>query len=354
MKADILLDAIGLISDEYVQDAKAVGKVRKNNPWLKWGAPAACACVLLSVGLLSGIWNGSVKDAFFGGSANNTAGAETGFGSSPECELETSNQSSYPYSDTRGQNDTSVELVDMETADGIIVFNKITDIETYQALNNQGESVGEACYKTHEGLYQCLAAGQAEVEYFQATEENGVLWEDSDSKVFQQSGGEYEMLESLSEYLLSNERVENSIEGAVSYELETMALSTNPAEGGNGQITVLAGRDLNVISVELQNFVSPMRALLGTVQSSTIAGQEAAVQYFCQQCMSDDEAMEECYNYYVYFEKEDMQYLYQFSSNWTLLGEETTAPHKKDYVLSQVESRELFAEILTGIVTCLE
>ena len=51
MKTDTLLDAIGMIRDEYVQDAKAVRVVKKNHPWLKWSAMAACACVLVYIGL---------------------------------------------------------------------------------------------------------------------------------------------------------------------------------------------------------------------------------------------------------------------------------------------------------------
>ena len=55
MKTDILLDAIGMINDGAIEDAKKHRQVKSRN-WIKWGTVAACLCVvagLLLTNLLS-------------------------------------------------------------------------------------------------------------------------------------------------------------------------------------------------------------------------------------------------------------------------------------------------------------
>ena len=83
LKSDSLLDAIGLISDEYVQDAKSVRKVRRNYAWLKWGAMAACACTLITVSLRFSMFNSgdtTASNSATGGSSH--AGSSSNSGSS--------------------------------------------------------------------------------------------------------------------------------------------------------------------------------------------------------------------------------------------------------------------------------
>ena len=46
MKNENILDAIGMINDEAVRDAKAY-KRPKSRSWLKWGAVAACLCLVV-------------------------------------------------------------------------------------------------------------------------------------------------------------------------------------------------------------------------------------------------------------------------------------------------------------------
>lgn len=51
MKTDILLDAIGMINDSTIEDAKSRRQVRSRS-WMKWGIVAACLCVVAVSGLL--------------------------------------------------------------------------------------------------------------------------------------------------------------------------------------------------------------------------------------------------------------------------------------------------------------
>ena len=48
MKTEVLQDALELIRDDYILDAHAGPAVRKK-PWLRWGALAACLCILAAV-----------------------------------------------------------------------------------------------------------------------------------------------------------------------------------------------------------------------------------------------------------------------------------------------------------------
>ena len=47
MKAENILDAIGAINDEAVQDARAYKRARYNKA-VKWGAMAACAGLIIT------------------------------------------------------------------------------------------------------------------------------------------------------------------------------------------------------------------------------------------------------------------------------------------------------------------
>lgn len=372
MKADTLLDAIGMISDEYVQDAKSVRVVKRNHPWLKWSAMAACACLLVYLGLQSGFVGGfggesatndagsmNAGTAQSTNSSNNSASGNTDTESNEmasdswqESVESDGNQGSYPYNDKLVLDYVEMKLEDMVTEDGTVVFNEITDIEMYRELNYH--PAGSWLYETHDGLY-CYMTAQNDTEYFLMTVEDGLR---SGSRVYDSVRAEYDSLEDVAEYLLWEEGLGTSLYGAIAETVGTVALQTTPAKGPNGQITLLVSKDLDALGEKVQALVAPMREMLGAEQASTINGQEAAVQYFYQQRMFREEAMEECYNYYVYFEKDDVQYLYQYSSNWTLPGESVTAihnpPHTLSEALSQEVSRELFADVLAGILKCLE
>lgn len=378
MKADELLDAIGMISDEYVQDAKTVQKVKRNYSWMKWGAMAACACLVVFLGLQSGFFGGSMDTTSNSGpqyenssntststsnsgsngapSMDSSAGASDGDGMQESAETE-NNQGSYPFNDKQVLEYVGMELADMETESGTIVFNEITDMEMYRELNDMQSVVGEVYYDTHDGLYQYMTA-LPDTEYILMTVRDGLLEDRSGNEAFLQACEEQEGLERLTEYLLWEEKLGTSLYGAISEGAEAVALQIAPAEGPNGQVGVFVSKDLDALGEEMQAFVTPMREMQGTEQSTILDGQEVVVQYFYQQRMFREEAVEECYNYYVYFEKDDMQYLYQYSSNWTLPGEAVTALHNPpdtiSEALSQEESRELFVEVLTGIVEALE
>ncbi len=53
MKNENILDAIGMINEEAVRDAKAYQRP-KSRSWIKWGAMAACLCLVVLAGIKMG------------------------------------------------------------------------------------------------------------------------------------------------------------------------------------------------------------------------------------------------------------------------------------------------------------
>lgn len=72
MNPQLFSQALGNINDKYITEALQYQKNRKNTTWLKWGAIAACACLIISLGTflftnLSGILSENHWGASAGG-----------------------------------------------------------------------------------------------------------------------------------------------------------------------------------------------------------------------------------------------------------------------------------------------
>ena len=52
MREETFFEVLGDIREEYVQEARAERGARRSG-WMRWGAVAACLCVLLAVSLLA-------------------------------------------------------------------------------------------------------------------------------------------------------------------------------------------------------------------------------------------------------------------------------------------------------------
>lgn len=60
MKSEKLLTAMGNISDELIADAAITAGKKSNNPaWIKWGAMAACLCLIIGCLFLNRPWGTS-------------------------------------------------------------------------------------------------------------------------------------------------------------------------------------------------------------------------------------------------------------------------------------------------------
>ena len=73
MKKEKLYEAIGEIDDNYINDAHLITKKTSRTAWIKWGAMAACFCLILVGGiLLNSLRPTDFHSLVTGGSVNNT------------------------------------------------------------------------------------------------------------------------------------------------------------------------------------------------------------------------------------------------------------------------------------------
>ena len=130
--------------------------------------------------------------------------------------------------------------------------------------------------------------------------------------------------------------------------IDSYGISFRPES--NCVATVVIGKDIASIDDRFENILPMFQSTLGTENSSFIGEQEVSVHYFYQNRLFRDSKTEEAYQYYVYFERDGLQYLYQFSSNWSLIGQDVSALHNPPstlhYVETQDECRDLFVKYL--------
>lgn len=70
MKNDQIIDAIGMINDEAVHDAKAYQRPQSRR-WIKWGALAACVCIVFAFILVPSLNEQPTTPINGGGGAEN-------------------------------------------------------------------------------------------------------------------------------------------------------------------------------------------------------------------------------------------------------------------------------------------
>ena len=118
---------------------------------------------------------------------------------------------------------------------------------------------------------------------------------------------------------------------------------------------MVIGKDLSAIDARFSNILPILQDTLGTENSSYIGAQEVSVHYFYQNRSFRGQKTEEAYQYYAYYERDGLQYLYQFSSNWSLPGQNVSAMHNPPstlhYVETQDECREQFVAYLLTLLS---
>lgn len=66
MKKEQVIDSLGMIDDELIQEVDELRKKRKKRPaWLKWSAAAACVCVLIGAGIFWLSHQGMGRTSFY-------------------------------------------------------------------------------------------------------------------------------------------------------------------------------------------------------------------------------------------------------------------------------------------------
>ena len=135
MKREKLCDAMNLLPDDIIHETENVraGKKRGNKTWLKWGTAVACLCLVI-IGTLT----------------------LPMLRQSPGGEHDEPATDNYPYNDTDVLDYIGMPLEDLETDNGTVVFNEITDIEAYRKFNTNYGYEDKPYYSTRTTAYDFL------------------------------------------------------------------------------------------------------------------------------------------------------------------------------------------------------
>lgn len=323
MRGNELLDKMELVDPAYVEAADV--KPKKKRVWQKWGALAACLCLIV------------LGTAIF--STHDRNGGPTA--------------SDYPYDDGKVLDFIGHPLADMQTNAGTIHFNEITDIDAYRSFNTFSGYENQPYYATRSTAYDLLTAYPAadENDRFHTTifEHNGSI---KNCPGYDGFLALQEKAPVTAELMMRLAEKGNAVSAYYKGSINAAGLHFMPT--ANCIATVVIGEDLAAIDARLSDFLPILQATLGTENSSYIGDQEVSVHYFYQNRSYCGAKTEEAYQYYVYYERGGLQYLYQFSSNWSLIGRNITAIHNPPSVLCYVETqddcRKLFADYLLTLL----
>lgn len=352
MNSDILLDAIGIIDDEIIEDAGDTWRYGKKRV-IKLALAAACVCVVIGAGFVINqinIYNVAIDMMQSGAHCNG-----------------------YPYSDREVLDYVGSPLENLDTAYGTIVFNEITDIEMYRKLNSSAYA-GEIDYGTYKKAYyseyydtdmscdKYVGGMGYRKEEFELSEYRGVYEYGISKSAYERTTEQFPVVKALSEYFAKDTLYVKDVSGEMVALCDVAGIYTRLLSSEDCDINLIMGKNLDILGERVAALLEPMRKMLGTEKSSVISGEEVAVQYFYRQRIhnNDETRLEECYIYYVYVEMDDMQYLYQFTSKWTVPGSDvglfpnTSSGYRDFEAISQEEAREKFAKVLGGIIKVLQ
>ena len=261
------------------------------------------------------------------------------------------NHDQYPYNDGKELDYVGKSLDNIQTNTGKIILNEITDIDAYRKFNTLYGYENEPYYSTRTTALDLLTS-------YPTADENDML----NVAIFERDGS-IENCPNYDDFLKFTEKAPIAAElvmrvfekGNISYadacyngSIDCAGISFEPTS--NCTATVVIGKDLSAIDTRFSNILPILQGSLGTESSSYIGGQEVSVHYFYQNRSFREEKTEESYQYYAYYEREGLQYLHQFSSNWSLIDQNVSAIHNPPstlhYVETQDECRKHFVDYL--------
>ena len=353
MNSDVLLEAIGMIDDEIIKDAGDTWKYGKKRVIKLCAFAAACICVVVGAGFTIrqiNIYNAAIDMLQSGAHCNG-----------------------YPYSDREVLDYIGSPLENLETPYGTIIFNEITDIEMYRRLNSTAY-LGERDYGTYKEAYyseeydtditcdRYVGGMGYKKDTFELSEFRGTYEYGSSKSAYEKMTAQFPATKALAEYFATDTLYDGDVSGEMVSLCDVAGLYTELISSEDCKINLIMGTNLDIFGERVAALLGPMRAMLGTEKGSVISGQEAAVQYFYRQRIRDNDEtkLEECYIYYVYFEIDGMQYLYQFTSKWTVPGSDVglnsnrLMSYPDSEAITQEEARDKFAEAFCGIIRVLQ
>lgn len=119
----------------------------------------------------------------------------------------------------------------------------------------------------------------------------------------------------------------------------------------NSSLSVIVSKDFSAVEETVSPHIAQMRTLLASEGASAINGKRCALRYIYQTRTHQEKGLEEeRYIYYAFFEKEGMEYLVQFTSNYTLPNTNQSALGNGYSLKTQQECRDAFESILADVL----
>ena len=133
------------------------------------------------------------------------------------------------------------------------------------------------------------------------------------------------------------------------YDKESVAVSAEVVVWNNNTLNVIVSNDFDSVEhTTVKNHISQMRSILASNTTSLVNGKECAISFVYQTRYCEEKNVdEERYIYYAFFEKDDQEYLVQFTSNYTLPDSNKTAFDVTGN--SQEECKKAFESILMDV-----
>jgi len=119
----------------------------------------------------------------------------------------------------------------------------------------------------------------------------------------------------------------------------------------NSSLSVIVSKDFSAVEETVSPHIAQMRTLLASEGASVINGKRCALRYIYQTRTHQEKGLEEeRYIYYAFFEKDGMEYLVQFTSNYTLPNTNQSALGNGYSLKTQQQCRAAFESILADVL----
>lgn len=304
-----MLDAMGGISDKHIAEFADVTPRKKNiSVWVRVISVAAClAFVAVSIPLINGNRN----------KQHITAGSDVS--SQGQNNTDEGHNKAYPYQDR-------IQFIPKEVLvskydEGFFAYNQIKDVDS-TSLNVFGalyDSVGS--HRDCEPVFD----GNGKPSFSRKSYEP-----DTDENRF----NELQRYLGKEDFVYSLLKLPHNTDSSVRcniYQNEGQnnisAVSFESSIYDNCTLDIMASHDLSLLSNKnITQIVAGMKSISASSTSSQLNEKAVAVHYVYQTRYSQElDKDEERYIYYAFYEKDGLQYLVQFTSNYTLKDSNITA-----------------------------
>lgn len=254
----------------------------------------------------------------------------------------------YPYEDKIEYIPSEIQVSRLEN--GYIAYNQITDVD--ENIADLYAKIYDSCQLKRD--FHPIFNSNKDVTFSRISDTS-----DSDKERYAeylQYGGEKtaDLLYMLVNLPQQRDHAIQCILLQKGRDAKTVAIGAKKSIYDNCSLNTVMSNDLSKVSgSSVQRFIKDLQGILNTNRESQITTTNISTHFFYQQRVNLEKDMtEERYIYYAYFENEGMQYLCQFTSNYTLKGSSQNAYGANGE--TQEKCREAFENILSEFISAVK